>query len=175
MRKRSKKRVPQDIKAWVRSKNEADENSFVISTRQSTHWKAGTRRNRAVQILSAVTAAEESNYLLKSFVNISPIYYNIFQRQIKFFFNKHKKRFWKIRQNRVNETRLKYTKNLFWDCQQQSINKKVYFTNKIASLSKNKNCCAILGRARTFSRTLYIARHSMRKLADTGLISGLVK
>lgn len=175
MRKRSKKRIPQDIKVWVRSKNETDENSFVISTRQSTHWKAGTRRNRAVQILSAVTAAEESNHLLKSFVNINHVYYNTFQRQIKLFFNKHKKRFWKIRQNRVNEARLKYIKNLFWDFQQQSMKKNAYFTNKIASLSKNKNCCAILGRARTFNRTFYMARHSIRKLADTGLISGLVK
>jgi len=58
---------------------------------------------------------------------------------------------------------------------QQKINKKVHGLSKMKSLSKHKNYCAMTGRARTFNRFLYLARHDVRKLAGVGLISGLIK
>jgi len=57
----------------------------------------------------------------------------------------------------------------------QKISQQSQRINKQASLSKHKNYCALAGRARTFNRLLYLARHNIRKLAASGLISGLSK
>jgi len=55
------------------------------------------------------------------------------------------------------------------------LNYKLHAANKVGSLSKYKNYCLLSGRGRTYSRSLYIARHNMRKLVGIGLISGLIK
>jgi ribosomal protein S14 len=47
--------------------------------------------------------------------------------------------------------------------------------NKIISLSRYKNFCVFSGRSRTYNRSLYMARHNMRKFVGAGLISGLLK
>lgn len=51
----------------------------------------------------------------------------------------------------------------------------MYAANKMQSLVKYKNYCLLSGRGRTYNRSLYIARHNMRKLVGIGLISGLIK
>jgi ribosomal protein S14 len=55
------------------------------------------------------------------------------------------------------------------------LNYKLHSANKMSSLSKYKNYCLLSGRARTYNRSLFIARHNMRKLVGVGLISGLIK
>jgi ribosomal protein S14 len=47
--------------------------------------------------------------------------------------------------------------------------------SKLASITRYKHFCLLLGRGRTYSRSIGLARHSFRKLAGTGFISGLYK
>ncbi len=63
-----------------------------------------------------------------------------------------------------------FSKNLL-----SKLSYKSYRVSEKASLSKYKNYCLLSGRGRTYNRSLYIARHNMRKLVGLGLISGLTK
>ncbi len=42
-----------------------------------------------------------------------------------------------------------------------------------AAYGKYKNFCLFQGKGRTFNRSLFVSRHTLRKLAGVGLISGL--
>ena len=55
------------------------------------------------------------------------------------------------------------------------LSRRLHKDNKMKSLVKYKNYCLLSGRARTYSRSLHVARHNMRKLVGLGLISGLIK
>ena len=57
----------------------------------------------------------------------------------------------------------------------QKIINKLHNTNKTASMTRYKNFCLLSGRGRTYNRSLYLARHNMRKLVGLGVISGLNK
>lgn len=135
MKKKSKKRVPQDIKPWARLN--PPQEGFSIPAKQATRWIAGSRRDRNTKILTTAIAGELSSIIL--------------------------------------EASLKEISDHLAPLLQQKINKKLQGHNKIKALCRYKNYCSFTGRARTFNRILYMARHSVRKLAGIGLISGLKK
>lgn len=139
MRKRSKKRIPQDVKPWVRVK-EVSNDLLHIPGKKTTRWVAGGRRDWDVRVLNTASAKEVTNILLKSFTS------------------------------GLGSEGSDFSKNLF-----NKLSCKMYAANKMQSLAKYKNYCLLSGRGRTYNRSLYIARHSMRKLVGIGLISGLIK
>jgi ribosomal protein S14 len=139
MRKRSKKRIPQDLKPWVRVK-EVSNDLLYIPGKKTTRWVAGGRRDWDTKILNAATAGEITHVLLRSFAAA------------------------------IGQEGGDYSKNLL-----NKLNYRLHTGNKMGSLAKYKNYCLLSGRGRTYSRSLYMARHNMRKLVGIGLISGLVK
>ena len=68
MRKRSKKRTPQDIKPWVRVKETSNE-VFYLPGKKTTRWIAGGRRDWDTTILNAATIGEFRQILLKAFIS----------------------------------------------------------------------------------------------------------
>jgi ribosomal protein S14 len=91
-------------------------------------------------VLNAVSTAEITNLLLKSFISSLGCAGDDFSRNLL-----------------------------------GKLHSKLYISNKIRSLTKYKNYCLLSGRGRTYSRTLYVDRHNMRKLVGLGVISGLIK
>ena len=135
MKKKSKKRIPQDIRPWARLKS--PEEGFSVPIKQATRWVAGSRRDWNTKILRTKVTDELSSIILKAFTG------------------------------EIGDPA--------GTLLQQKINKKLRGYNKMGMLCRYKNYCAFTGRARTFNRILYMARHSMRKLAGIGLISGFIK
>lgn len=68
MRKRSKKRIPQDIRAWNRVITQ-DEDEFFLPVKKVTRWTSGNRRNIEFNVLNAQNTVEKSKVLIKSFIN----------------------------------------------------------------------------------------------------------
>jgi len=139
MRKRSKKRIPQDVKPWIRVKEVSDD-AFYIPGKKTARWVAGGRRDWDAKVLNAVSTGEITNILLKSFISV------------------------------VGSENSEFSVSLL-----NKLSCKLHSSSRMRSLSKYKNYCLLSGRARTYNRDMYIARHNMRKLVGLGLISGLVK
>ena len=137
MRKRSKKRIPQDIKAWAGLKSQ-ELDIFALPGKKTSRWVAGGRRDWNTRVLNASNRAEVSKIMLtslnRSLSTESSVFVNLLVRKLA-------------------------GRNL----------------DKTTSLAKYKNFCLVSGRGRTYSRSLYMARHNVRKLVGLGLISGLNK
>jgi ribosomal protein S14 len=139
MRKKSTKRVPQDIKPWVRVR-EVDNDQLYVPGKKTTRWVAGGRRDWDTKVLNAAAARQFADILVKSLIITTGHEVNT------------------LSENYLNK-----------------LNLKLRTATKMRSLTKYKNYCLLSGRGRTYNRSFYIARHNMRKLVGTGLISGLIK
>lgn len=135
MKKKSKKRIPQDVKPWIRVKDKNDD-VFSMPAKQTTRWISGERRNWETRVLNAAIKIEKNLILLKSCTEFSA---------------------WR------------------WWLQHQKVMHRLHTANKVNAIAKYKNYCILSGRARTFNRCLYIARHSFRRLSGVGLLSGIIK
>jgi len=65
MRKRNKKRVPQDILPWVRVVS-LDEDKINIFNKKTTRWTSGSSRNWQNTLFMSQASRKFSNVLLKS-------------------------------------------------------------------------------------------------------------
>jgi len=65
MRKRSKKRVPQDVKPWI-GVNTAPADELDIANKKTTKWVAGSRRDWDTKVLNQTVADEISVMLSKA-------------------------------------------------------------------------------------------------------------
>jgi len=139
MRKRSKKRVPQDIRPWIGVKTN-DVDIFALPGKKTSRWVAGGRRDWNTRVLNAARNQEIKKIVLGS-----------------------------VRRSITTDT------DAFASLVVQKLATTANKTNKTASLAKYKNFCLVSGRGRTYSRSLYMARHNMRKLVGLGVISGLNK
>lgn len=68
MRKRSKKRIPQDVIPWIRVRQEEDGGTAAIAAKVSTRWVSGNRRDIQNKLFSAQSKNDQSKILLGSFV-----------------------------------------------------------------------------------------------------------
>lgn len=88
MRKRSLKRIPQDILPWARL-NKVEEGSINIYTKKNTHWESGNRRKLQTTILNktVLTTLPSNiiNYNIKDFRTAMLHEDGIFQINYKFF------------------------------------------------------------------------------------------
>jgi hypothetical protein len=67
MKKRSKKRIPQDIKPWQRIRNQSTD-AFFLQLKKTVRWTSGYVRNRETTVLNNQNAIDPSLLLLKSFM-----------------------------------------------------------------------------------------------------------
>lgn len=139
MRKRSKKRTPQDIKPWIGVKSQ-DTDVFVLPGKKTTRWVAGGRRDWNTRVLNAANNQEIKKVMLSAIIR-----------------------------SMSTDT------GVFANLAAQKIINKLQGANKTASMTRYKNFCLVSGRGRTYNRSLYLARHNMRKLVGLGVISGLNK
>ena len=139
MKKRSKKRIPQDIKPWVGVKVE-DSDIFALPGKKTTRWVAGGRRDWNTRVLNTAVVHEHKKIIFSSLAHS-----------------------------------LGGKTGSFAQLLSQKLKYKIMSMSKTASLAKYKNFCLVSGRGRTYSRSLYLARHNIRKLIGVGAISGLNK
>ena len=66
MRKRSKKRIPQDTLPWKRIA-QIDDEEFYLVGKKTNRWGSGSYRNRENTVLNAQIGVERSKILLKAF------------------------------------------------------------------------------------------------------------
>jgi len=138
MRKKSRKRVPQDIRPWTRIKD-VNYEVLALPGRKNSRWVAGGRKDWDTRVLNTTGTHEVSAIILKSLRN-------------------------SLSTSGLNFKQLLIEK--IGNCRHG---------NKTTCLSRYKNFCVFSGRSRTYNRSLYVARHNMRKLVGVGLISGLLK
>ena len=68
MRKRSKKRIPQEQLPWVRISPKEIEN-IKIYHKKNSHWVSGNRRDAQTKIFNTLIKSELSNILLSSYLS----------------------------------------------------------------------------------------------------------
>jgi len=67
MKKRSKKRIPQDVVPWKRVTQDNDDEFYLVG-KKTSRWNSGSYRNRETTVLNAQINVERSKVLLKSFI-----------------------------------------------------------------------------------------------------------
>lgn len=154
MRKRSKKRIPQDIKAWHRISH-VDENILSVPSKKNARWTSGSRRDRDTRILNAANKVG-FNSLIRTALTKALI-----KKQIHDYVKKREKA------EKTVQPLIKTDAEIFAT--------QITALSKTRALSKYKNFCLFSGRGRTYNRALLIARHHVRKLTSVGLLSGLLK
>jgi len=71
VRKRSKKRIPQDVVAWQRVTQRDDEKINVFA-KKATRWVSGYNRDLQTKLLKTQATGDHSKILLKSFLKSHP-------------------------------------------------------------------------------------------------------
>jgi len=151
MRKRSKKRIPQDVLPWVRVASRAEDELHIFK-KKTTRWFSGSRRD-----------AQTRHFISQAASNGRELMRSIYLKELHTSSQKSRSE----------------VKNLYFDRVASSwklLHALEEVNNRrLLARSRPKNFCLMLGKGRTYSRDLFISRQALRKLAKTGLISGLTK
>ena len=200
MRKRSKKRIPQDERPWIRVANR-DEEVVNIFSRKTSHWFSGNRRYLQTKLLMNEQVSNLASIIINA---TSKDQRSFIDNDLKLGLDRAKwdsilksaewaekstlevikaRRVWKehrleaIKKHKKLFSRIVTRPSVNTDLPSliyQNLFHKFYF-NKYAGSSKPKNFCLFSGKGRTYNRKLFISRQILRKLMKTALIIGLKK
>jgi ribosomal protein S14 len=168
MRKRSKKRYPQEIKSWKRVNIFNKENpQLIILNKRTTKWTSGHSRFWNTTLLKSQLKDIFSTFMIKVLKNNN----NISHRALLFkslpkkinhltFKSKHKK---------------PAKTNPITFLQREHLNWKLFNFDKRKATSKPTNFCLLLGKNSTYNRKLFFSRQSFRKLMRLNILTGIQK
>lgn len=146
MRKRSKKRIPQDERSWARVVVRED-SSINIFNKAVSHWHSGNRRYKQNKVLYN----QQYKQLAMLCIN------SLMQDDLENYKDKEY-----------------FSKELIGTMMYQRLFHKYYFC-KSTNTNSVKNFCLFLGKNSTYSRQLFASRQAVRKLMKTGLLTGMQK
>lgn len=169
MRKRSKKRIPQEVQPWKRLRLYDYENpKITILNKRSTRWSIGSAKNWNTSLLN-----EQNKDIFQS------IFKQVWKKNQAMahratLFKKLPK---KIRQIQLMSKKKRPTRRSYPIAfiQREYLNWKLFKLDKKQAISKPNNFCLLIGKSSTYNRKLYISRQSVRKLMRLNVMIGVKK
>ncbi len=146
MRKRSKKRISQEERPWIKVSSRKDE-EINIFNKITSHWHSGNRRHNLNKKLNNYQYKHLSNLGIASLM------------QDTFDSNKNTIYFNTVAKGTMLHQRL--------------IHK--YYFSTFTNLNAANNFCLFLGKSSTYNRQVFASRQTVRKLMKTGLLIGMQK
>lgn len=181
MRKRSKIRLPQDIRPWSRVTVREDDFTFELFNKKSLRGNLGSKRDYNTAALQCYNISSTPTTLICTLLSDHTRRQQAsLKKQLKL--RKQRKPTQKVRQAGLFDIakqdirrQIRLDKKMRISAYLSNLSKVWSDQRKVRSLGDVKNFCLVLGKSRTYNRHLFISRQTVRKMAKVGLLAGIQK